>query len=71
LIAISASVWVWASVFIGLDLFKAIEPALYFSAATLTTLGYGDIILPVSWHLLTGICVANGLLLFGLCAAFF
>jgi hypothetical protein len=70
LVAISASVWVWAAVFIGLDLFKAIEPALYFAAATLTTLGYGDIILPIPWRLLTGICAANGLLLFGLCAAF-
>lgn len=70
LIAISASAWVWAAVFIGLDLFGSIEPALYFAAATLTTLGYGDIILPVSWRLLTGICAANGLLLFGLCAAF-
>jgi hypothetical protein len=70
LIAISASAWVWAVVFIGLDLFKTIEPALYFAAATLTTLGYGDIILPEPWRLLTGICAANGLLLFGLCAAF-
>jgi hypothetical protein len=70
LIAISASVWVWAAVFMGLDLFLTIEPALYFSAATLTTLGYGDILLPISWRLLTGICAANGLLLFGLCAAF-
>jgi hypothetical protein len=70
LVAISASAWVWAAVFLALDLFKTIEPALYFAAATLTTLGYGDIILPVSWRLLTGICAANGLLLFGLCAGF-
>jgi hypothetical protein len=61
--------WVWAAVFIGLYLFETIEPALYFAAATLPTLGYGDIILPISWRLLTGICAANGLLLFGLCAA--
>ncbi|MGY8961408.1 MAG: ion channel [Alphaproteobacteria bacterium] len=70
LVAISASAWVWAGVFIGLDLFETFEPALYFAAATLTTLGCGDIILPVSWRLLTGICAANGLLLFGLCAGF-
>ena len=36
----------------------------------LTTLGYGDIILPTDWRLLSGVCAANGLLLFGLCAAF-
>ncbi|NKB19550.1 MAG: two pore domain potassium channel family protein [Alphaproteobacteria bacterium] len=70
LVAISVTVWVWAVVFMFLDLFASIEPALYFAAATLTTLGYGDIILPISWRLLTGICAANGLLLFGLCAAF-
>ena len=54
----------------GLDLFETIEPTLYFSAATLTKLGYGNLILPISWRLLTGIFAANGLLLFGLCAAF-
>jgi len=70
LVAISAGVWVWAAVFMGLDLFETIEPTLYFAATTLTKLGYGDIILPISWRLLTGIFAANGLLLFGLCAAF-
>ena len=76
LVAISADVWTWAAVFMGfvlfmgLVLFETIEPTLYFAAATLTTSGYGDIILPLSWRLLTGIFAANGLLLFGLCAAF-
>ena len=56
--------------FMGLVLFETIEPTLYFAAATLTTSGYGDIILPLSWRLLTGIFAANGLLLFDLCAAF-
>ena len=70
LTAITISVWMWAAAFMGLDLFKELEPALYFSVVTLTTLGFGDITLPVQWRLLAGICAANGLLLFGLCAAF-
>ncbi|MBT5047753.1 MAG: two pore domain potassium channel family protein [Rhodospirillaceae bacterium] len=68
--AFTASVWIWASAFVLLDLFDAFEPALYFSIVSFTTLGFGDITLPVDWRLLSGICAANGLLLFGLGAAF-
>ena len=70
LAAITVVVWVWAIAFMGLNLFDGLEPALYFSTVTLTTLGFGDIILPKDWRLLSGICAANGVLLFGLCAAF-
>ena len=70
LAAVTTSVWMWAIAFTGLGLFGGLEPALYFSTVTLTTLGYGDITLPAGWRLLSGICAANGLLLFGLCAAF-
>jgi hypothetical protein len=68
--AITICCWMWAATFIALDLFATLEAALYFSTVTLTTLGYGDITLPVGWRLLAGICAANGLLLFGLTAAF-
>jgi hypothetical protein len=68
--AISASVWVWAALYIGIGEFHSLEPALYFSVVAFTTLGFGDIILPLEWRLLSGLCAANGLLLFGLSAAF-
>ncbi len=68
--ALTASVWIWASAFVLLDLFETFEPALYFAIVSFTTLGFGDITLPVEWRLLSGICAANGLLLFGLGAAF-
>lgn len=68
--ALTASVWIWASAFVLLELFEAFEPALYFAIVAFTTLGFGDITLPVDWRLLSGICAANGLLLFGLGAAF-
>lgn len=60
----------WAWVYIQHDLFTGWEPALYFSAASYTTLGFGDILLPEQWRLLSGATAANGFLLFGLSTAF-
>jgi hypothetical protein len=43
-----------------------LESAVYFSAVTFTTLGYGDITLSSEqWRLLTGIEALNGVLLLG------
>ena len=41
------------------------EEAMYFSCATFTTLGYGDVTLSAPWRLLTGIEALNGVLLIG------
>ena len=59
----------WAYLYLRFDLFADLEPALYFSAASYTTLGFGDVILDPPWRLLSGATAANGLLLFGLSAA--
>lgn len=68
--ALTLCVWIWALTFMALGIFTELEPALYFSVVAFTTLGFGDVILPVPWRLLSGICAANGLLLFGLATAF-
>jgi hypothetical protein len=60
----------WAYAFLRLDLFASWEQAAYFSAVSYTTLGFGDVLLPERWGLLAGAAAANGLLLFGLSAAF-
>lgn len=60
----------WAWVFYGHGMFESFETALYFSGASFTTLGFGDVLLPDEWRLLSGAAAANGLLLFGLSAAF-
>lgn len=60
----------WAWVFYGHGMFDDWETALYFSGASFTTLGFGDVLLPHEWRLLSGAEAANGLLLFGLSAAF-
>lgn len=70
IIVLVLCVGVWAATFLFLGLFDALEPAIYFAIVSFTTLGFGDVLLPVEWRLLSGICAANGLLLFALCAAF-
>ena len=61
---------VWAWTFLRLDVFQSLEASLYFTAASYTTLGFGDVLAPEPWRLLSGAAAANGLLLFGLSAAF-
>ena len=68
--ALTIAVWIWAFVFLLLDLFATVEEALYFSLISFTTLGFGDIILPIPWRLLSGMTATNGLLLFGMATAF-
>lgn len=60
----------WAWLYIRYDLLPGWEPALYFSASSYTTLGFGDVLLPEVWRLLSGATAANGFLLFGFSAAF-
>ena len=60
----------WAKTYLHYDLFESWETALYFSSASYTTLGFGDVLLPEDWRLLAGAVAANGFLLFGLSAAF-
>jgi hypothetical protein len=69
LLAISVSVWLWAFCLLWLGTFSEIEPAIYFSLVSFTTLGFGDIILDREWRIMSGLMAANGLLVFGLTTA--
>lgn len=69
LAVMTATVWLWALTFVGLGVFAAVEPAVYFSLVVFTTLGYGDILLPQDWRILGGMAAANGLLNMGLYTA--
>lgn len=62
-------IWLWALFYLVVGEFDALEPALYFSTVVFTTLGFGDILLPVDWRLLGGMAAANGLLSMGLMTA--
>lgn len=59
---ITISVTIWATAFRLLGLFSTLEEAVYFSIVTFTTLGFGDLLLPVGWRILGGITAVNGLL---------
>jgi len=59
----------WAAAYSALGVFSDIDTAVYFSAVAFTTLGFGDIIPPVEWRQLAGICAAHGLLVFGVSSA--
>ena len=71
LAAISIGVWIWAAGFVAVGQFADLETALYFSVVSMTTLGYGDIVLGKEWRLLSGLIAANGLILFSVATAFF
>ncbi|MCG8442844.1 MAG: potassium channel family protein, partial [Caulobacterales bacterium] len=61
----AAQIWLYAVVFLVLGALPTMEEALYFSAATFSTVGYGDVVLDESWRLLAAIESANGFLLIG------
>lgn len=66
---LTLSVWLWAFAFVALGVFDALEPAAYFSIVAFTTLGFGDVLLPMEWRILGGMTAANGLLNIGLFTA--
>lgn len=65
----TAGVWAWALTMLALGVFDTLELAVYFSLVAFTTLGFGDVLLPVEWRLLAGMAAANGLLNIGLVTA--
>ncbi|QEE34365.1 two pore domain potassium channel family protein [Octadecabacter sp. SW4] len=69
LVQVTAGVWIWAAALFWLDVFTTFEESVYFGFVAFTTLGFGDILLPLQWRLLGGMAAANGLLNFGLLTA--
>jgi hypothetical protein len=65
-------IWIWAIFYY----FKAsiqiptLEAALYFSASSFTTVGFGDLVLSENWRLLSSFEATNGMILFGWSTAF-
>ena len=66
----TVNVWVWGVTFYLAGVFKELEPSLYFSLVSFSTLGFGDIVLDAKWRMLSGLAAANGLLSFGWSTAY-
>ena len=66
----TVEIWAWAAVFLYIGEFQQFEAALYFSAVTATTLGYGDLTLSEEWRILGPFEAMGGLILFGASTAY-
>ena len=55
----------WAVFYVRKDAMADLQSALYFSAVTYTTTGYGDLVLPQEWRLVGAIEALTGILLCG------
>lgn len=62
---------IWALFFQRNGTMPDAASALYFSAVTYTTTGYGDIVLPREWRLLSGVEALTGILMCGWSTGFF
>ena len=62
---------VWALLYIWQEAMPDLQSAVYFSAVTYTTTGYGDLVLPMEWRLLGAVEALTGILMCGWSAGFF
>jgi len=60
----------WALVFLRAGELPGLETAVYFSLATYTTIGFGDVVLRPGWRVLAGIEGLTGMVLIGWSTAF-
>jgi SNF family Na+-dependent transporter len=61
----------WAAVYVWRQALPDWPSALYFSAVTYTTTGYGDLVLPPEWRLAGAVESLTGILMCGLSTGFF
>jgi len=61
----------WAAMYVWNGALGDFATALYFSAVTYTTVGYGDVVLPPGWRLDGGIEALTGILMCGWSTGFF
>jgi len=66
-----AEIMAWALVYRWRDAMPDIQSAMYFSAVTYTTTGYGDLVLPKSWRLVGAVEALTGILMCGWSTGFF
>jgi hypothetical protein len=62
---------VWALAYASMRAMPDLQAALYFSAVTYTTTGYGDVVLPERWRLVGAVEALTGILMCGWSTGFF
>jgi hypothetical protein len=62
---------IWALIFAWRGAMSDMTSALYFSAVTYTTTGYGDLVLPAEWRLVGAVEALTGILMCGWSTGFF
>jgi uncharacterized membrane protein len=65
------AITLWGLVYAWTGAIPGVQTAVYFSAVTYTTTGYGDLTLPAAWRLVGGVEALTGILLCGLSTGFF
>ena len=63
-------IWLYALLYVHLHAFDQLEPALYFSIVTYSTLGYGDVLMPHAWRILGATEGPVGVIMLGWSTAF-
>jgi hypothetical protein len=61
----------WALFYSWTGAMPDLQAAVYFSAITYTTTGYGDFVLPADWRLIGGVEALTGILMCGWSTGFF
>ena len=67
----AAEICVWALFYLWWGCLPNAETAFYFSGTTYATIGYGDVVLPVSWRMLGPVEGLTGILMCGLSTGLF
>lgn len=62
---------VWSLFYWWQDCLPDLEASFYFSGVTYTTIGYGDLLLPLQWRMLGPVEGLTGILMCGLSTAYF
>ena len=66
-----AEISLWAGFYLWRNAMPDLRSALYFSAVTYTTTGYGDVVLAEGWRLLGAVEALTGILMCGWSTGFF
>jgi hypothetical protein len=66
-----AEISVWALFYLWREAMPDLPSAMYFSAVTYTTTGYGDLVLAEGWRLLGAVEALTGILMCGWSTGFF